>query len=345
MYRQCSQVIGKLRSANRLLAQNWQDSFLLEKLSTILTQTVALMSEGLLVASAAKGANKNMTIMILLMNLAFAARPYLRMRHYVTAITNPQYRRMDNMSKMAERAGAQDQLLGLRSYYLTEYQQAAASLGDIQVKEPNVYDDSFTNPYMHRFFEVLRQMYDTGIYVVYAFQSLQATTRPTGGVVATPAASLSDLHLMMNATRGFSTTLFELFKAMRGLHGTLEPIDNYFAIQELDPLLRISDNPIVFGDTKTVAGTDDSDLPQTSNASSADDDDATLVEAPTPAEPIEEEMPRQQGMKIEFKNVSFTYPNTRRKALDSVSFVINAGSLVSIVGESGCGKSVSRLAR
>ena len=42
---------------------------------------------------------------------------------------------------------------------------------------------------------------------------------------------------------------------------------------------------------------------------------------------------------IEFKNVSFTYPDTGIKALDKISFEINPGEFVAIIGRTGSGKS------
>ena len=42
--------------------------------------------------------------------------------------------------------------------------------------------------------------------------------------------------------------------------------------------------------------------------------------------------------KIEFKNVSFSYPNATTKALDGVSFVLEPGDSLAIVGENGAGK-------
>ena len=42
--------------------------------------------------------------------------------------------------------------------------------------------------------------------------------------------------------------------------------------------------------------------------------------------------------KIEFKDVSYTYPNSGIKALDKVSFIVNKGETLGIVGSTGSGK-------
>ena len=49
--------------------------------------------------------------------------------------------------------------------------------------------------------------------------------------------------------------------------------------------------------------------------------------------------PRKLNGKIEFRNVSFTYPDTGIKALEKVSFVANPGEMVAIIGRTGSGKS------
>ncbi|RMZ58098.1 ABC transporter ATP-binding protein [Chryseobacterium nematophagum] len=46
---------------------------------------------------------------------------------------------------------------------------------------------------------------------------------------------------------------------------------------------------------------------------------------------------------IEFKNVSYVYPNTGIKALDNLSFKVNAGQSLAIMGKTGSGKSTIAL--
>lgn len=49
--------------------------------------------------------------------------------------------------------------------------------------------------------------------------------------------------------------------------------------------------------------------------------------------------PREIAGKIEFKNVSFTYPDTGIKALKNISFTVNPGESLGIIGTTGSGKS------
>lgn len=49
--------------------------------------------------------------------------------------------------------------------------------------------------------------------------------------------------------------------------------------------------------------------------------------------------PMEINGKIEFKNVSFTYDDTNITALNNVSFTINSGETVAIIGKTGSGKS------
>lgn len=47
----------------------------------------------------------------------------------------------------------------------------------------------------------------------------------------------------------------------------------------------------------------------------------------------------KRGIEIEFKNVSFKYPSTKKYALKNISFKINKGENLALVGENGSGKS------
>jgi len=66
--------------------------------------------------------------------------------------------------------------------------------------------------------------------------------------------------------------------------------------------------------------------------------DIISKEAERPAGKEFVERPKFQG-KIEFRDVSFNYPGTEIPALNGVSFVINAGEKVAMIGRIGSGKS------
>ena len=55
----------------------------------------------------------------------------------------------------------------------------------------------------------------------------------------------------------------------------------------------------------------------------------------------EAEIPKQQGLEIEFKSVDFSYKNTEEKVLEDISVVLPKGKLTAFVGESGAGKTTA----
>jgi ATP-binding cassette subfamily B protein len=57
-------------------------------------------------------------------------------------------------------------------------------------------------------------------------------------------------------------------------------------------------------------------------------------ENPYPVEPA----PGTKGLDIEFRNVSFTYPDKEEPALKNVNFTIRAGEAIALVGRNGAGK-------
>ncbi|KAL8292363.1 hypothetical protein RQP46_001829 [Phenoliferia psychrophenolica] len=58
----------------------------------------------------------------------------------------------------------------------------------------------------------------------------------------------------------------------------------------------------------------------------------------TPYAPLPVTPEGPNGMRIEFRDVSMRYPGSERKALDHVSFTIEPGQLVALVGKNGSGK-------
>ena len=133
-------VRAKIRSAGQLLAQDWRSAMLLEHLSNIISTTSALISQGLLLKTMAGTDHAQVATVSFGANLLFSLA-YMRdgFSKFDSAITDDLYRRMAVMQNLSENAGNQDQLLGLRSYYLREYQAAAAKIGDVSTREPGTW--------------------------------------------------------------------------------------------------------------------------------------------------------------------------------------------------------------
>ena len=65
-----------------------------------------------------------------------------------------------------------------------------------------------------------------------------------------------------------------------------------------------------------------------------------LKEEPTIHDPAEEETidPNKKGL-LEFRNVSFSYPNAEEDVLSDISFIAKPGEVTAIIGSTGSGKS------
>lgn len=67
--------------------------------------------------------------------------------------------------------------------------------------------------------------------------------------------------------------------------------------------------------------------------------DILIKELSLKDEIIFNEMEIKMKDKLELKNISFKYPNSNINIFDNISFSVDRGSVVGIVGETGCGKS------
>lgn len=59
----------------------------------------------------------------------------------------------------------------------------------------------------------------------------------------------------------------------------------------------------------------------------------------SPSHPVAIELPSvTQGLDVEFRHVSFTYPGKEQPALQDISFTLSAGETIAVVGSNGAGK-------
>jgi ABC-type multidrug transport system fused ATPase/permease subunit len=157
------------------------------------------------------------------------------------------------------------------------------------------------------------------------------------GAVDTSAA-LSNLYLLISSTSRVSTTIVDLLSSFTEVGKLMQPIEHYYAVQyDLKPLLSLPQEPVKYGQGAVYKSPEILESEATEESSESGQE--TLVNPSVAGTPRLLAHPSLSGMSIRFENVSFTYPNTKKKALDSVSFTIEAGTLCSIVGQSGSGKS------
>ena len=208
------------------------------------------------------------------------------------------------MSSLAEAADAQAQLLGLRSYYLQEYQAALASIGDVTTREPEYWRESFAHPCKYYFFTVLCRITDPLLYVLSVFEVIRAA--PTSSFEA--AAMLSDLQALKDSTARVSNSIFEVLHSLTDCYKILDPIEHFYAIHEIRPLLRLHKTPVPYAFAGIVSDSRESASYADPKHSVYADDSAVhngrsldVTDLKTPGSP-------RRGMKIKFQHVSFTYP-------------------------------------
>lgn len=122
---------------------------------------------------------------------------------------------------------------------------------------------------------------------------MQSISRPSK-TLRDAAAAMSDLHLIRNATSTFSDDLVKLLKHFRDITKIMQPIEMYYSLDKIKPLLKLRDNPVPYQSAVPAIGfarkpSVDIDLHS---------EDGTLVNDTIPATPAE---PVKTGMKIEFR--------------------------------------------
>jgi len=69
------------------------------------------------------------------------------------ALTNPHYRRKENMKWLLEKSGPQEQVLSLQNYFLSEYELAVNKLGHIQTdSQPGQYPAPKLRPLLQAYY-------------------------------------------------------------------------------------------------------------------------------------------------------------------------------------------------
>ena len=219
---------------------------------------------------------------------------------------------MHIMARLAEKADSQDQLLGLRSYYLQEYRKAANKIGDVDTKEPNTWEEEFAHPWKTIFYAVLKRLIDPFLYIYFA---IDAVYKPQSSTVAA-VATLSNLHMVKDSAGRFSNSVFALLDSITAFSKIVQPIEQFYAIQKIQPLLKLRDDPVAYKRATVLSASSDVEelalerfAASSSDVGLADRDIPESDKAPLGGRPaVTKPTKKTQGMKIEFQQVSFTYP-------------------------------------
>ena len=227
---------------------------------------------------------------------------------------------MSKMEELNSSSGAQDQLLGLQSYYLKEHEKAVKECGDIDERIPDVNDPHFINPWRERMFDLGRQFCDGVLYFIFAAQAVHIQQK-SGTLNA--GKIMSEFELLRKSMKGLSLGLFDSVRAVKGAVEVLKPIDDFYAIQDIKPVLKVNADVIAYATAKAEAnlavnsGNVMKHEIEVPNGHTAQSEGAKASHAEV----------QTSGMTIQFVSVSYTYPNRKKKALDDVSFRIEAGQV------------------
>lgn len=150
------------------------------------------------------------------------------------------------------------------------------------------------------------------IYVLLLFRKAQSSLIDAASVIA-------QANLLRTSIRGMAHNLNGLANCRRDMRDTCQRIEAYYELEKVEPLLKTDPNPVLY---RRPAETDVVQ-PQ------AADDGSFRGYREKGISSIKNKASFGQGMSIEFRHVTFTYPGSRSKALDDVSLVIGQGEVCS----------------
>ena len=127
--------------------------------------------------------------------------------------------------------------------------------------------------------------------------ALKVSEMPVG--VAT--LSMSSLTFIQGAARGLASSLYRFVRDIQHFGSEFSAFRAYYRVLEIQTAIAEPPKPNHYETVKKTSK------------------DGTV----------------KAGMDIEFRDVSFTWPGKKEKALDGISFKIQAGELCAIVGYNG----------
>lgn len=131
--------------------------------------------------------------------------------------------------------------------------------------------------------------------------------------------SMSSLTFIQSATRNLAGAIYRFVYDVQHFGDELSAFKSYYRVLEIKSAIKEPEEPVKYEtmhrkiEPPTVEGDEEKK-------------DADEVEV-------------RSGMEVEFRDVCFTWPGRKEKALDHISFTIKAGELTAIVGYNGAGKS------
>lgn len=315
-----NRVMKDFVAAHSLVHALGDGSFVVGQIIDLFTSAVSLGTQASMLWGMSSSENADLALVSMFSASLMLLRWFWRRNGYsMSAVTDTNYNRMSLMEYMSHPVAStfgERKVLGLGNWVLGEYKKASNALGDVSLS-PKVTIDPFATTT-----EAIRAFTDTAIYVLFA---LKVSQKPIGDATL----SMSSLTFIQSAARGLAGGLYRFVRDVQNFGSEFSAFRAYYRVLEIKPVILDPVEPVQY---KTVTRLIE-EIPSDGSEASAPAADTDKSHADDTAKNI------RSGMEIEFRNVSFTWPGKREKALDDISFHIKAGDLVAVVGFNGSGKS------